>query len=66
MWCDQGWEHFGYSCYFFDHTASKDAVQAKAACIALGAQLVTIHSQEEQDFLAGLCDFMLYMSSYIS
>ncbi|KAM4856354.1 low affinity immunoglobulin epsilon Fc receptor [Urocitellus parryii] len=48
--CPEGWLHFRQKCYYFGQGA-KRWVQAKFTCDDLEGRLVSIHSQEEQDFL---------------
>uniref|UniRef100_A0A8D1PIW3 Fc epsilon receptor II n=3 Tax=Sus scrofa TaxID=9823 RepID=A0A8D1PIW3_PIG len=48
--CPEEWVHFQRKCYYFGETAKK-WIQAKYACSSLQGRLVSIHSQEEQDFL---------------
>ena len=51
--CEPGWELFGDSCYLID-TKKKVSWQAgSTACQNLGANLVSIHSADEQSFLSG-------------
>ncbi len=53
--CPGGWEKFNDSCYFFDHTFNNlNYTEAIAACENRSSQLAIIHSEEEQDFLAGM------------
>uniref|UniRef100_A0A8C6EYC3 Fc epsilon receptor II n=1 Tax=Marmota marmota marmota TaxID=9994 RepID=A0A8C6EYC3_MARMA len=48
--CPEGWLHFRQKCYYFGQGA-KRWVQARFTCDDLEGRLVSIHSQEEQDFL---------------
>lgn len=48
--CPEGWLHFQQKCYYFGQGA-KRWVQARFTCEDLDGRLVSIHSQEEQDFL---------------
>ena len=50
--CPEGWQAFGGNCYFVDTTAL-DFDAAEANCVGKEAALVSIHSQEEQDFVRG-------------
>ncbi|XP_055969176.1 low affinity immunoglobulin epsilon Fc receptor [Sorex fumeus] len=49
--CPEDWVNFGRKCYYFGQGTPKKWLQARNACRALQGQLVSIHSQEEQDFL---------------
>lgn len=49
--CPQNWVSFQRKCYYFGR-GSKRWLGARDACRTLQGQLVSIHSQEEQDFLA--------------
>ncbi|XP_072042584.1 C-type mannose receptor 2-like [Amphiura filiformis] len=52
--CLEGWKEFNNTCYLFEHNIDYVSyVNAKRKCDHLDAQLAVIHSQEEQDFLAG-------------
>ena len=51
--CESGWEPFGGYCYYFAHTAWVTFLNAQAACQTMSSNLVSIHSQEEQAFIAG-------------
>ncbi|XP_040846308.1 low affinity immunoglobulin epsilon Fc receptor isoform X2 [Ochotona curzoniae] len=48
--CPENWISFQHKCYYFGEE-SKQWVQARFACDHLQGRLVSIHSQEEQDFL---------------
>ncbi|XP_012584906.1 PREDICTED: low affinity immunoglobulin epsilon Fc receptor [Condylura cristata] len=48
--CPEQWVNFRRKCYYFGQ-GSKKWVQARNACRGLQGQLVSIHSQQEQDFL---------------
>ncbi len=50
--CEPGWELFGDSCYQIN-TNKKSWQAGNTACQNLGANLVSIHSAEEQSFLSG-------------
>ena len=52
-----GWEYFDKACYFFNHTASINYEEAGTACTSMDAQLTSINSAEEQDFVAGIYIF---------
>ncbi|XP_042638610.1 low affinity immunoglobulin epsilon Fc receptor [Orycteropus afer afer] len=49
--CPEKWINFQRKCYYFGEGAQM-WIQAKYACNDLHAQLVSIHSPEEQDFLS--------------
>lgn len=48
--CPQDWVNFQRKCYYFGR-GSKKWLDARKACQQLNGKLVSIHSQEEQDFL---------------
>ncbi|XP_072803121.1 low affinity immunoglobulin epsilon Fc receptor isoform X2 [Vicugna pacos] len=48
--CPEKWVSFQRKCYYFGEGAKK-WIQARFACSDLHGRLVSIHSQEEQDFL---------------
>ncbi|XP_030893772.1 low affinity immunoglobulin epsilon Fc receptor isoform X2 [Leptonychotes weddellii] len=49
--CPENWVNFQRKCYYFGE-GPKKWIQARFACSKLQGRLVSIHSQEEQDFLA--------------
>ncbi|XP_024406977.2 low affinity immunoglobulin epsilon Fc receptor isoform X2 [Desmodus rotundus] len=49
--CPEEWISFQRKCYYFGEGA-KRWIQARYACNKLNGRLVSIHNQEEQDFLA--------------
>ncbi|XP_022093080.1 fibropellin-1-like [Acanthaster planci] len=49
--CDQGWLRFGDYCYLYTTDIMVDFYEARGYCKGEGADLVSIHSQEEQTFL---------------
>ncbi|XP_034546802.1 CD209 antigen-like protein E [Notolabrus celidotus] len=51
--CETGWKNFSGSCYYIS-TEKKSWTSSREDCIAKGADLVIIDSQEEKDFLSGL------------
>jgi len=51
--CPPGWDRFGDYCYWLN-TDLLNWQEAEAACQAEDADLTSIHSQEEQDFLNGI------------
>ncbi|KAK3247161.1 hypothetical protein CYMTET_43332 [Cymbomonas tetramitiformis] len=54
--CDLDWHHFNNHCYFKSTEANPDILpsDARAACHAVGAELTSIQSAEENDFIASL------------
>nr|XP_042124174.1 low affinity immunoglobulin epsilon Fc receptor [Peromyscus maniculatus bairdii] len=48
--CPKNWLNFQQKCYYFGK-GSKQWIQARFTCSDLEGRLVSIHSQEEQDFL---------------
>ena len=52
--CPVGWNKLDNQCYYLAHDQEVSYTQAKTGCTNKGATLVTIHSQEEQSFLAGI------------
>uniref|UniRef100_A0A8D2E091 Fc epsilon receptor II n=1 Tax=Sciurus vulgaris TaxID=55149 RepID=A0A8D2E091_SCIVU len=53
--CPERWLHFQQKCYYFGKGA-KRWVQARFTCSDLEGRLVSVHSQEEQDFLTKHAD----------
>ena len=51
--CETGWTKFGMNCYKKSEDY-KDWETARSTCISLGGDLLSILSQEEQDFIASL------------
>ncbi|XP_029774262.1 low affinity immunoglobulin epsilon Fc receptor isoform X2 [Suricata suricatta] len=49
--CPEKWVNFQRKCYYFGE-GPKKWIQARFTCSKLQGRLVSIHSQEEQDFLA--------------
>ncbi|XP_066106813.1 low affinity immunoglobulin epsilon Fc receptor isoform X2 [Saccopteryx bilineata] len=49
--CPEKWVNFQWKCYYFGESAKK-WIQARYTCSSLQGRLVSIHNQEEQDFLA--------------
>ncbi|KAM8764555.1 LOW QUALITY PROTEIN: low affinity immunoglobulin epsilon Fc receptor [Rhynchonycteris naso] len=49
--CPEKWVNFQRKCYYFGESAKK-WIQARYTCSILQGRLVSIHNQEEQDFLA--------------
>ena len=52
--CETDWLPFGCHCYYFEHTASVTFSDAQTECQNNGSKLLSIHSQEEQDFVGGM------------
>ncbi|XP_021505647.1 C-type lectin domain family 4 member A-like [Meriones unguiculatus] len=54
--CPKDWKPFGYHCYFplTDSVASWN--ESEENCSSMGAHLLVIHSQEEQDFITRILD----------
>ena len=49
-----GWHEYGDWRYYVYDEAVVDFWQANETCVSMGIQLTSIHSQEEQEFLAGI------------
>lgn len=56
----EGWKMFGGR-YFYFSTYRKIWTDSRSVCIARGADLVSIKSQEEQDFLLGKNDLTMWV-----
>eukprot|EP00091_Calanus_sinicus_P011737 TRINITY_DN264_c0_g1_i2.p1 TRINITY_DN264_c0_g1~~TRINITY_DN264_c0_g1_i2.p1 ORF type:complete len:170 (-),score=40.67 TRINITY_DN264_c0_g1_i2:136-645(-) len=52
--CDSGWSRFGSHCYKYFDEAGLAWTAAKERCEKEGAHLTSIHSEEENKFLASL------------
>ncbi|XP_026156724.1 CD209 antigen-like protein A [Mastacembelus armatus] len=52
-WCPEGWTRFGCSCYF-KSTQEKYWDESRTDCLNKGADLVSINSKEEQEFVTKL------------
>ncbi|XP_026156704.1 CD209 antigen-like protein A [Mastacembelus armatus] len=52
-WCPEGWTRFGCSCYF-KFTQEKYWSDSRTDCLNKGADLVSINSKEEQEFVTKL------------
>ncbi|XP_038078467.1 macrophage mannose receptor 1-like [Patiria miniata] len=51
-YCPDGWKAFGQDCYMFDPTYTRGSFQdAKVDCEGFGAQLASIHSEQENSFI---------------
>ncbi|XP_051810651.1 C-type lectin domain family 4 member M-like [Acanthochromis polyacanthus] len=53
MLCPNNWRKFETSCYFVS-TTEKNWAESRKACIAVGADLVSIESRQEQVFVNGI------------
>ncbi|KAK7881150.1 hypothetical protein WMY93_029559 [Mugilogobius chulae] len=51
--CAEGWTKFGSRCFKFI-SERKTWLDAEKSCLSLGANLVSIHSAEENDFISDL------------
>ncbi|KAF7686379.1 C-type lectin domain family 4 member E-like [Silurus meridionalis] len=49
--CENGWESFGWKCYYFS-TSELTWTQSRDKCLGKGGHLVTITSRAEQNFLS--------------
>ena len=54
MSCPSGWTKFQGGCYQFFGSTTETWVVANAFCLAAGARLTSVHSEEEEDFLNDL------------
>ncbi|XP_031239182.1 C-type lectin domain family 4 member A-like isoform X1 [Mastomys coucha] len=54
--CPKDWKPFGSHCYFTSTDLVASWNESKENCSHVGAHLVVIHSQEEQDFITGILD----------
>ncbi|XP_034349170.1 C-type lectin domain family 4 member A-like [Arvicanthis niloticus] len=52
--CPKDWKPFGSHCYFTSTDLMASWNESKESCSHMGAHLVVIHSQEEQDFITGI------------
>ncbi|KAF4077177.1 hypothetical protein AMELA_G00205040 [Ameiurus melas] len=54
--CDTAnqWEQFGSNCYKLHHTLRKSWISARSECLKEGADLVSIESAEEEQYVLGL------------
>ena len=52
--CDTDWEVFKQHCYYFS-TSKMAFSSAQSECQSMGAELPSIHSKQEQDFIASKC-----------
>lgn len=48
------WEQFGSNCYKLHHTLRKSWISARSECLKEGADLVSIESAEEEQYVLGL------------
>ena len=53
--CDPNWHLFGDSCFYFSNIRT-DWYEAIDACVLNSAQLLSIHSSEEQSFVTCKCE----------
>ncbi|XP_037060047.1 C-type lectin domain family 4 member A-like [Peromyscus leucopus] len=53
--CPKHWKPFSSHCYFIS-TDSTSWSESKEKCSSMGAHLMVIHSQEEQDFITKILD----------
>ncbi|XP_045074902.1 ladderlectin-like [Coregonus clupeaformis] len=51
--CPPGWTHYGSRCFMFGKTA-RTWPEAEEICKSLGANLASVHSSEEAQFLQGV------------
>ncbi|XP_033107156.1 macrophage mannose receptor 1-like [Anneissia japonica] len=56
--CYPGWRSYGGNCYQFNTLQPETWINSKTICDAQGTLLVTIKSQEEQDFLITQFDYL--------
>ncbi|XP_031239184.1 C-type lectin domain family 4 member A-like [Mastomys coucha] len=54
--CRKDWKPFGSYCYFISNDLEASWNESKENCSLMGAHLVVIHSQEEQDFITGILE----------
>ncbi|XP_028616945.1 C-type lectin domain family 4 member A-like [Grammomys surdaster] len=52
--CPKDWKPFGSHCYFTSTDLVASWNESEVNCSYMGAHLVVIHSQEEQDFITGI------------
>ncbi|XP_021047052.1 C-type lectin domain family 4 member A-like isoform X2 [Mus pahari] len=52
--CPKDWKPFGSHCYFISNDSGASWSENKEKCSHMGAHLVVIHSQAEQDFITGI------------
>ena len=52
--CEEGWEVFGDYCYYLQTGMSFDYEVAKSWCKERGAEMASVHSAEENDFVFSL------------
>ncbi|XP_028616909.1 C-type lectin domain family 4 member A-like isoform X3 [Grammomys surdaster] len=53
--CPMDWKAFGSHCYFIS-TNRASWNESEANCSQMGAHLVVIHSQKQEDFITGILD----------
>lgn len=54
--CPKDWKPFDSNCYFPSTDSVESWMESEEKCSGIGAHLVVIHSQEEQDFLPRILD----------
>lgn len=54
--CPKDWKPFDSNCYFPSTDSVESWMESEEKCSSIGAHLVVIHSQEEQDFLPRILD----------
>ncbi|XP_021046742.1 C-type lectin domain family 4 member A isoform X3 [Mus pahari] len=54
--CTKDWKPFGSYCYFTSTDSQASWNESEEKCSHMGAHLVVIHSQKEQDFITGILD----------
>ncbi|XP_032761621.1 C-type lectin domain family 4 member A-like [Rattus rattus] len=54
--CPKDWKSFDSNCYFPSTDSVESWMESEEKCSSIGAHLVVIHSQEEQDFLPRILD----------
>ena len=49
--CDRGWNLYGSKCYYLQASQLRTVLDATLTCQQMGATLVSIHNQSENDYL---------------
>ena len=62
--CEAGWQLFGDSCYYFSNERATSWQVSEDICVQMNAQLVSIHSAEEQSFITSECYNYLFYGKY--
>ncbi|XP_028616949.1 C-type lectin domain family 4 member A-like isoform X3 [Grammomys surdaster] len=61
--CPEDWKPFGSHCYLISTVTSNNSssywMESEENCSRMGAHLVVIHSQEEEDFITGILNTRL-------